>query len=85
MIAKCNHLIAAAQGCSGDWTGERDGYCYSVLSVSDKLTWHEARERCFGLSPGGDLTSIETEEERIHISNVVSGPKHLILSIKFIK
>ena len=57
--------------CTAPWTGERGDFCYSVLGVDEVLTWHEARDECFQLSPGGDLTSIESEEERLHISYLV--------------
>ena len=68
-------LFTGAQ-CSYPWVGERDGFCYSVLvDEGYEMSWQTARDKCFQLSPGGDLASIESEEERSHISSLVRSIK----------
>ena len=67
---KCE-ILSVGQDCPGGWD-EREGFCYRVNrggTQEPPLNWHDARTEC--MDQGGDLVSIESEEEKDYVLQLV--------------
>ena len=63
----------------GDIKCHGDGSCYKL--IKEEMRFEEGRRLCRTLGPGGDLVSIESEEEDQFVRNMLKGDNCFIIYV----